>query len=109
MHPGAIAILVAMAEQEQRHRRILEATGQSADIEHRQEVVQMQDRANSRAFWSDICGQGLGAVIAALCVGGAIYCAYARLEWYYIAAFLGLPVGAIIKAIRDRIGGSPNP
>lgn len=89
-----------MAEREQAHRVNLEDMATRADIRHRDEVSAGQ-RDNLRGvFRSDMTGQLLGGLIAALCVAGAVYTAKLGAHPTVSIALVGLPIAAIIKALR---------
>lgn len=89
-----------MAEREQAHRVNLEDMATRADIRHRDEISAGQ-RENSRGvFRSDMAGQLLGGVVAVLCVIGAVYTASIGAHPTVSIALVGLPIAAIIKALR---------
>lgn len=104
--PGAAQRIIAMAEREQAHRHQLAESEQRADIRHRDEVLAAQDGATKAVFRSDALGQVLGALIAAGCVGGAIYNTAIGGPVMATIAFVSLPVASIIKAVRQFSGGS---
>jgi uncharacterized membrane protein len=102
LHPGTAAIIIAMAERQQKHRLESEKLSQISDIEHRAKTLDLQNRNGGRIFASDITGQLLSFVIAAGCVGGALYALTHGADVWAIFAFLGLPVAAIINAMNQR-------
>lgn len=90
-----------MAEADQRHRISMDREAQAADIAHREQIA-LQQAGNARAiFRSDLVGQILGGIIALCALGGGIYSIVIGAPWQATAAFLALPVAAIIKALRD--------
>jgi len=90
-----------MAEQEQQHRMLMERAALESDHRHRDEVLQGQ-RDNARSvFRSDMVGQILGGLIGIGCVAGAIVSVIVGAHPAVTIALVGLPVVAIIKAVRN--------
>jgi len=100
--PGTAQVIIEMAQRQQEHRFHLERDAQAADIEHRTAALRLQGETSRGVFRSDLLGQALSFVVAGACVAGAVYCAVYDRGALAIAAFLSLPVGAIIKAIKDQ-------
>ena len=98
--PGSAQRIIAMAEREQAHRHAREAEEQAADIRHRDELTAAQMENAKRVFRSDALGQTFGFIVAAGCVGGAIFNIWTGGHWSVTIAFVSLPVASIIKAIR---------
>lgn len=98
--PGAALKIIAMAEVEQRHRVSMEQAALVSDQRHREQLTAHQ-RANAAAvFRGDMLGQFLGWLVAAGCVGGAIFTVHAGGAWQVAMAFVSLPVIGIINAVR---------
>lgn len=100
--PGAAERILSMAEREQHHRTHLERLKLEADIRHREDTLQAQKSEASALWSSNLIGQLLGGLVALTCAAGAIYALWIGAPWYIIAIFLGLPVAAIVKAVRSR-------
>ena len=98
--PGAADRIIGMAEREQSHRMNVEDMSARADIKHREEVVAGQREAARGVFRSDVAGQLLGGLVAILCVVGAVYTAKLGAHPTVSIALVGLPIAAIIKALR---------
>lgn len=99
--PGAAERIFNMAELEQRHRTTMERSTLVSDQEHRDAVLAAQIVNAKGIFFSDMVGQLLGGAVALGCVAGAIFNVYRNGEWYVTAAFVGLPVIGIVKAVRN--------
>lgn len=98
--PGAANRIIAMAEREQAHRMNMEDMAQRADIRHREDIVTSQRNVARGAFTSDLLGQAAGAVVALSSLAGAVYTALNGAHPAVSIALVGLPIAAIIKAIR---------
>src|SRR6266852_2262753 len=85
--PGGAARILSMAEQEQRHRIASEAAALGAQI-----------KEGARGQW-------LGALIAFIAVGGAVWNAISGGHWGVSVALVSVPVLGIIQAI-SRSGNS---
>jgi uncharacterized membrane protein len=99
--PGAAERIIAMAEREQAHRMNLEDMATRADIRHRDEIASGQQDNARGVFRSDMAGQLLGGLVAVLCVIGAVYTAKIGAHPAVSIALVGLPIAAIIKALRS--------
>ncbi|MDR2012555.1 MAG: DUF2335 domain-containing protein [Rhodanobacter sp.] len=99
--PGAAERIIVMAEQEQRHRMDMDAKALEDDQAYRAAVLESHKENAAAMFRSDMLGQWMGGGIAVACVAGAIYSVELHAQWPVIAAFLSLPVAAIIKAVRS--------
>lgn len=109
LHPGTAATIIQMAQSQSEHRKAMERQAQQADIDHRQALTEIQ-RSNAKSvFRSDALGQVLGFLIAGSCVGLASYAIYTGAGWPVVAVCLGLPVAAIIKAVRIPRTTKPPP
>lgn len=102
LHPGIANRIVAMAEADQQHRIAAERAELQSNIEHRASLQALQVSNAKNMFRSDMAGQLLGGVVALTALVSAIYSVWAGSPWYVTVAFVGLPVAAIIKAIRDK-------
>ncbi len=102
LQPGMLERIVSMAEADQRHRISLERAELQANIEHRASLQQLQAVNAKSVFRSDMVGQLLGGSVALLALGAATYSVHVGSPWYVTVAFVGLPVAAIIKAIREK-------
>lgn len=102
LHPGIADRIVAMAEADQRHRMSLEQTELQSNIDHRASLQALQELNARSIFRSDMAGQLLGGAVALLALCAAIYTVAAGSPWYVTVAFVGLPIAAIIKAIRAK-------
>lgn len=71
-----------------------------ADIKHRDEVTAAQLETGRRVFRSDMAGQLLGGLVAVLCVLGAVLAVKLGAHPTVSIALVGLPIAAIIKALR---------
>lgn len=99
--PGSADRIIAMAEREQAHRMNVEDMQSRSDIKHRDELVASQRQNAAGVFRSDMAGQILGAAVALVATGGAIYTAIIGVHPAVSIALVGLPVAAIIKALRS--------
>lgn len=98
--PGAGDRILTMAERQQDGRLEHNRAQAEKDNQHREQVLQAQERAHKRVIVSDYLGQVFGFVLAlvSLCFG-----AYAGIEkenWIVAGLFLSLPVVGMIKAVR---------
>lgn len=98
--PGSADRIIAMAEREQAHRMNIEDMQSRSDIKHRDELVASQRQNAAGVFRSDMAGQVLGAAVALVATGGAIYTAMIGAHPTVSIALVSLPVAAIIKALR---------
>ncbi|MBI5270151.1 MAG: DUF2335 domain-containing protein [Burkholderiales bacterium] len=106
--PGAADRIISMAEQEQQHRMECNLLAMHADIQHRDATLAVQDRVAKGAFASDMAGQILGAVIALAALAGGIYTALNGAHPTVSIALVGLPIAAIIKAVRSMQDKKPD-
>jgi uncharacterized membrane protein len=97
---GSAERIVAMAERQAQHRQELETRSLEADIRSTQEQIDVQRLSVSGPIRNELAGLILGWSVAAACVAGAIYSAIHGLGPLTVTAFLCLPVGAIINAVR---------
>jgi uncharacterized membrane protein len=98
--PGTADRIISMAEREQAARHNLEESAQRADINHREDLLEAQ-RAHTRAvFVLELIGQIFGVTVALACTAGAIYTAIIGAHPVVSIALVGLPIAAIIKALR---------
>ena len=75
-------------------------SAQRADINHREDLLEAQ-RAHTRAvFVLELIGQIFGVTVALACTAGAIYTAIIGAHPVVSIALVGLPIAAIIKALR---------
>ena len=83
--PNGAERIMAMVEQEQRHRIGMEKTAIKAEI------------------WDTIGGKVLGAVMTLASVAGAIYTAQIGAHWSVSVAIVGVPITALIgKFIKNK-------
>lgn len=100
--PGAAQQIISMAESEQRHRISMEQATLVSDQRHRDQVLAAQVANTRSLFRREFVGQLFGWLIGVGCVGGAIYTVHVGGSPWAVAAFLGLPVASIIKAVRNH-------
>lgn len=98
--PGAAERILRMAEREQESRLTLESRQLESDIQHRDDMANIQRRVHTGAFASDYIGQVLGFALAAAALGLAAYAGIWRENWAVSALFLSLPVVGMIQAVR---------
>lgn len=108
--PGTSDLLIRWNEEEQIHRRQLEAMTVEANIraqQHQSELATKQVEAQREALMyqaatvrsSDSRGQYLGWILCAAAIGGAIYLAMNGQAW--VAGVLAaLPTAAVIQSFR---------
>lgn len=101
MLPGLADRIVAMAERDQAHEINVRDMAFRADIRHRDETLEAQRDQQRGVFISDALGQVCGAVIAGGAVFGAVYAAVNGAHWTVSVALVGLPIAAIVKALRS--------
>ncbi len=99
--PGTAARLIQWAEDEQRHRQMLERDAQVANIEAQKKQLAIAERQARAIFLSDALGQCLGFVVCLGCVVGAIWTAVAG-QTAVAIALAALPTAAVIQAFRAR-------
>jgi uncharacterized membrane protein len=99
--PGAAERILAMAEEESRHRRQQEAIANQANVDAQKRQLQIAEQQTKSVFQSDAAGQLFGFIVSAGCVSGSIFLAYINQPW--VASVLaGLPLAGIIRALRER-------
>lgn len=98
--PGSAERILRMAEKQQEGRLQLERMQLQADIDHRNEMAQIQRAVHRGSFISDYIGQAFGVIVALACVGFAAYAGIWKENWIVAALFLSLPVVGIVQAVR---------
>lgn len=98
--PGSAERILVMAEKNQDARIKLDMAQLEADIQHREQMAEMQKRVHTGAFLSDYLGQILGFIIALCCIAAAAYAGLVLGNWPVTAVFLGLPVVGMVQAVR---------
>jgi uncharacterized membrane protein len=102
--PGTAERIIAMAEREQAARHNADDQAQRADISHRDEMLAAQKAHTRSVFVLELVGQIFGVSVALACTAGAVYTAVVGAHPVVSVALVGLPIAAIIKALRG--GGS---
>ena len=102
--PGTAERIIAMAEREQAARHNADDQAQRADISHRDQLLAAQKAHTRSAFVLELVGQIFGVTVALACTAGAVYTAIVGAHPVVSVALVGLPIAAIIKALRG--GGS---
>lgn len=111
VRPGTSDLLIRWNEEEQAHRRRMEAQAMQANIEaQRAQLVlgEHQVKAQSDALlyqartvrYSDSSGQVLGWLLCAAAIGGAVYLAMNDQGWV-AAALAAIPTAGIIQSFRS--------
>lgn len=100
--PGAAAEIIKMASDQASHRRSLEKASQDSDSAARDKQIEIERERIRGSLCTEQMGIILGWVIAAFCVGAAIWSAVADKSAVVTVAFLGLPIAGIINAIRKK-------
>jgi uncharacterized membrane protein len=98
--PGAAERILRMAEKQQESRNTLELRQLEADIEHRNDMVQVQRNVHRGAFISDYVGQTMGFIVALASLAGAAYAGIVKGNAVVAGLFLSLPVAGMIQAVR---------
>jgi uncharacterized membrane protein len=96
--PGAASDILTMAKIQAAHRQRLEADGQASDSAARSRTIEVENGRIQGAYISERIGLGLGALIAAACVGGANYAMVEDKGPVIVGFFLSLPVATIVRA-----------
>jgi uncharacterized membrane protein len=107
--PGTAERIIAMAEREQAARHNAEDQAQRADIKHRDELLAAQKAQTRAAFVLELVGKVLGVAVALACTAGAVYTAVIGAHPTVSIALVGLPIAAIIKALRGDGSNRKNP
>lgn len=99
--PGAAERIMVMAENEAAHRQAVDMQALQSDIGAQKEQLVIANRQLSISRNSDILGQVLGGVISLAAIAGCIFLA---IHGHTAAAIalIGLPIAAIINALRSR-------
>jgi uncharacterized membrane protein len=99
--PNAAERILAMAENENRHRHDQDNKALEANIAAQRYQLDIANTQSKLVFRSDLIGQILGWIISCACIAGSIYLTI--IGWPYVAVtLLGLPLAAIIKALRGK-------
>jgi len=95
--PGTAVRLINLAVEESEHRRKMEETAMSANVQTQSRNVSIAEYQSKAVFRSDTISQILGAIVTTSCVVGAVYLASNGHEG--IAALLcAVPTGALIQS-----------
>lgn len=108
--PGTADLLVRWSEEEQAHRRKMEALALQANIDAQQKQVQTMDRQvaiqREVALYqaatvrrSDFAGQALGWLICTMAIGGAIWLGLAG-HTVVAGLLAAIPTAAIVQSFR---------
>jgi len=100
--PGSATIIIKMATDQAAHRQTLERDAQESDIQDRRKMLQTEDARIKGTILNERIGMVCGWLVAAGCVGGAIWSAVNDKPWPIVAAFLSLPVASIIRAFAGK-------
>jgi uncharacterized membrane protein len=100
--PGTAARLIQWAEDEQAHRRSMEAEAQAANIDAQRHQLEIADRQSRSVFRSDILGQIFGFLVCAGCIAGAVALALNGQAGVAVALTV-IPTGAVIYAFRGSL------
>jgi uncharacterized membrane protein len=99
--PGAAERILAMAENEGRHRHALESNAIQANINAQEKQLQINELQVTSTFKSDRLGQWLGFLISGGCVAGSIFLAIGG-HTEIAAALAIIPSAAIVKAFMNK-------
>lgn len=99
--PGAAERIIAMAENEGRHRQALENKAVEANIEAQKEQLSINKQQVTSAFRSDTIGQTFGFILSAGCVVGSISAGMNDLTALSLA-LAAIPSAAIVKAFLNK-------
>lgn len=99
--PGAAERILALAENEGRHRQSLESKAVDANIEAQKKQLQINELQVKSTFRSDTLGQSFGFLISGGCVGGSVFLAMAG-HTEIAAALAIIPSAAIVKAFLNK-------
>jgi uncharacterized membrane protein len=102
---GAAERIIAMAEAEQKHRHLSEATANEAECRVRYVFQNTEQERIQGVFQSDRRGQYLGALVSLASLAGAAFTVHANGHWSVAIAFLSLPVMSTVKALRQPSDG----
>ena len=100
LSPGAAAEIIKTASEQALHRRNLEKAAQDSDALARSKQIEIERERIRGALFTEQMGVILGWLIAASCVGSAIWSMLTDRSPILTIAFLGLPIAGIINAIR---------
>jgi len=98
--PGVAAEIIKTASDQALHRRNLEKAAQDADSLARDKQIEIERERIRGALFTEQLGVVLGWLIAASCVGSAIWSMLTDKNPILTIVFLGLPIAGIINAIR---------
>lgn len=99
--PGAAERIIAMAENEGRHRQALENKAVDANIEAQKEQLSINKQQVTSTFRSDTLGQTFGFLISAGCIVGSIVSGLHNLTALSLA-LAAIPSAAIVKAFLNK-------
>jgi len=100
--PGAAATIIKMATDQVAHRQTLEREAQEHDARDRRKMLETEDARIRGAMVNERIGMVCGWLVAAGCVGGAVWCAISGKSWQIVASLLSLPVASIIRAFAGK-------
>lgn len=102
--PGTGARLIQWAEDEQLHRRAMDAQAQAANIELQMQHLALAKQQQTSEFESDRIGQLAGLVVCVLCVCAAAWLGSMG-HTAVPVALAAVPSGAIVLAFRNKLSG----
>ncbi|MDW3683074.1 DUF2335 domain-containing protein [Cupriavidus sp. CV2] len=107
--PGSAERIIAMAEQQAKHRQELESRSLEGDISARDRQIEVEHGRIQGIILNERLGQLLGWSVGAGCVAAAIYCIVGGYGTIAAGLFMSIPVGGIINAIRQPTAKRPPP
>lgn len=99
--PGSAQELMAMAKLESEHRRKLEADTNAANIAAQKQQLATNHYQTTAVFRSDLVGQVCGVLVAAGCIGGAVFLALNDREIAAVA-LAAIPTAAVVQAFFSK-------
>lgn len=99
--PGAAERIIAMAENEGRHRQDLESKALNANIDAQKDQLAINDNQVNLTFRSDTFGQTYGFLISAACIIGSVILELNNSTGLAIV-LAGIPSAALVKAFFNK-------
>lgn len=100
--PGAANRILEMAEQESRHRQLIESQANEANISAQKSQLTIAADQQKYAFYSDTVGKSLGFITTAGALTGSVFLAIND-HTTAAVALASLPLAAIIEAFRQQV------
>jgi uncharacterized membrane protein len=97
---GAALRIIAMAEDEAKHRRKQESEALQANIAMQQQQINLTEMQTKLVFRSDVLGQILGAIVSLASIAGGVYLALSG-QSLVALGLVGLPLAGVIRALRN--------